>query len=131
MNAKGTFEVKLSKLQPYNIIAEAKLGRMSIDKEFSGDLQAVSKGEMLSAFSNTEGSVGYVAIEEVEGILQGKEGTFILQHNATMTRNKQELNIIVVPDSGTGELKGLIGRMQINIIDGKHFYDFDYNISTE
>jgi hypothetical protein len=131
MNAKGTFEVKLSKLQPYNIIAEAKLGRMSIDKEFSGDLQAVSKGEMLSAFSNTEGSAGYVAIEEVEGILQGKEGTFILQHNATMTRNKQELNIIVVPDSGTGELKGLIGRMQINIIDGKHFYDFDYNISTE
>ena len=131
MNAKGTFEVKLSKLQPYNIIAEAKLGRMSIDKEFSGDLQAVSKGEMLSAFSNTEGSAGYVAIEEVEGILQGKEGTFILQHNATMTRNKQELNIIVVPDSGTGELKGLIGRMQINIIDGKHVYDFDYNISTE
>ena len=131
MNAKGTFEVKLSKLQPYNIIAEAKLGRMSIEKEFSGDLQAVSKGEMLSAFSNTEGSAGYVAIEEVEGILQGKEGTFILQHNATMTRNKQELNIIVVPDSGTGELKGLIGRMQINIIDGKHFYDFDYNISTE
>lgn len=131
MNAKGAFEVKLSKLQPYNIMAEAKLGRMSIDKEFSGDLQAVSKGEMLSAFSNTEGSAGYVAIEEVEGILQGKEGTFILQHNATMTRNKQELNIIVVPDSGTGELKGLIGRMQINIIDGKHFYDFDYNISTE
>ena len=131
MNAKGTFDVKLGQLQPYNIMPKAKLGRMSIDKEFSGDLQAVSKGEMLSAFSNVEGSAGYVAIEEVKGFLHGKKGIFVLQHNATMAHGEQELNIVVVHDSGTEELKGLIGKMRINIINGKHFYDFDYNIGIE
>jgi hypothetical protein len=88
----------------------------------------VSKGEMLSAFTDVKGSAGYVAIERVSGTLQGRAGAFVLQHNATMTRGAPALNIVVVPDSGTGELKGLIGKMNIIIADGKHSYEFDYEL---
>jgi len=128
MLAKGSFEVKLNPLQPYNSVAISKLGRMSIDKKFSGDIEGVSKGEMLSSFGDVEGSAGYVAVEEVDCILQGRKGTFVLQHNATMARGAHALSVIVVPDSGTGELKGLTGKMQIKITEGKHFYEFDYSI---
>jgi hypothetical protein len=124
--ARGSFDVTLNPLAPYNAVEDAKLGRMSIDKVFKGDLAAVSKGEMLSAFTDTKGSAGYVAIERVSGTLQGRAGAFVLQHNATMTRGAPALNIFVVPDSGTGELKGLIGKMNIIIADGKHSYEFDY-----
>jgi hypothetical protein len=99
---------------------------MSIDKQFHGDLDATSQGEMLSAMSAVEGSAGYVAIERVSGTLHGRSGSFVLQHNATMTRGAPYLNIIVVPDSGTGDLVGLTGSMNIIITDGKHFYEFDY-----
>jgi hypothetical protein len=126
--AKGSFEVKLGQLQQYNDNSKAKLGRMSLDKEFSGDLIAIGKGEMLSSFGDVEGSAGYVAIEEIVGTLSGKKGTFVLQHNATMTHGKQEMNVIVVPDSGTGKLKGISGKMNIIIENGKHFYEFEYNI---
>ncbi len=128
MFAKGSFDVKLNPLQVYNSTAKSKLGRMSIDKEFSGDLEGISKGEMLSSFGGVEGSAGYVAVEEVDCVLQGHKGTFVLQHNAVMSHGAQELNIIVVPDSGTGELKGLTGKMKIDIIEGKHFYEFEYDI---
>ncbi len=128
MIAKGSFEVKLGQLQQYNDNSKAKLGRMSLDKEFSGDLIAIGKGEMLSSFGDVEGSAGYVAIEEIVGTLSGKKGTFVLQHNATMTHGKQEMNVIVVPDSGTGKLKGISGKMNIIIENGKHFYEFEYNI---
>jgi len=84
---------------------------------------------MLSAMSNVKGSAGYVAIERVTGALKGRSGSFVLQHNAIMTRGKPKLNIIVVPDSGTGQLAGLSGNMKINIVEGKHFYEFDYTLS--
>ena len=126
MKATGTFDVKLNPLAPYNAAADAKLGRMSIDKQFRGDLEATSQGEMLSAMTEVKGSAGYVAIERVSGTLHGRSGSFVLQHNATMTRGEPCLNIIVVPDSGTGELAGLTGRMRIMIADGKHSYEFDY-----
>jgi hypothetical protein len=126
-HASGTFEVKLAPQKPDNPVAEsANLGRMSIDKKFSGDLEGTSKGEMLSAMTEVKGSAGYVAIERVSGTLQGRSGTFVLQHNATMKRGAPELNIIVVPDSGTGQLVGLTGKMTIKIEAGKHFYEFDY-----
>ncbi len=128
IHARGTFEVKLAPLDPYNQSADAKLGRMSIDKQFHGDLEATSQGEMLSAATDTKGSAGYVAIERVEGRLQGRHGSFVLQHNATMDRGAPELNIIVVPDSGTGELAGLTGSMRIIIVDGKHSFEFDYHL---
>ena len=124
--AVGTFEVKINSLSPYNTAIDAKLARMSIDKQFHGDLEASSQGEMLSAGSDTKGSAGYVAIERVTGALRGRSGGFTLQHNATMTRGAPYLNIVVVPDSGTGELLGLSGTMHIIIDKGKHSYEFDY-----
>jgi hypothetical protein len=130
--AKGPFDVKLNP-QPLAIEDDgegAARGRMSIDKQFHGDLEAISKGEMLTAMSGTQGSAGYVAIEKVNGTLGGRAGTFALQHNATMTRGEPDLRIIVVPDSGTGALVGLTGTMKIVIAEGgKHFYEFEYALT--
>jgi hypothetical protein len=129
-HATGSFEVKLSPQKPDNPQAEAAgLGRMSLDKQFHGDLEATSQGEMLSVLDKTLGSGGYVAMERVTGKLKGKSGSFVLQHNATMNRGAPELNVVVVPDSGTGELTGIVGSMKIRIESGgKHFYDFDYTL---
>lgn len=122
--ASGTFEVKLA---PQDEGPDAPVGRMKLDKQFSGDLAGTSKGQMLMASSSSvPGSAGYVAIEKVSGTLNDRSGTFYLQHNATMTRGVGELNIIVLPDSGTGELVGLRGKMNIIIEAGKHSYEFDY-----
>ena len=129
--AAGPFDVKLA---PQPLAADssgegAARGRMSIDKHYHGDLEASAQGEMLTAMTATQGSAGYVAIEKVTGTLGGKSGTFALQHNATMTRGEPYLNIIVVPDSGTGELAGISGAMKIVIAEGgKHFYEFDYSL---
>jgi hypothetical protein len=129
IHASGTFEVKIIPQKPDNKEAEsANLGRLSIDKQFRGDLEATSKGEMLSAATEVKGSAGYVAIERVSGTLHGRSGTFILQHSGTMTRNAPQMSVTVVPDSGTGQLVGLAGKMTIKIADGKHFYEFDYTL---
>jgi hypothetical protein len=129
IHASGTFEVKIIPQKPDNKEAEsANLGRMSIDKQFYGDLEATSKGKMLSAATEVKGSAGYVAIERVSGTLHGRSGTFILQHSGTMTRTAPQLSVTVVPDSGTGQLVGLAGEMKIKIADGKHFYEFDYTL---
>ena len=129
IHASGSFEVKLTPQKPDNKEAEsANLGRMSIDKKFSGDLEATSQGEMLSAMTEVKGSAGYVAMERVSGTLQGRKGTFVLQHSGTMTRGVPEMSVTVVPDSGTGELAGLAGKMTIKIDAGKHFYEFDYTL---
>jgi hypothetical protein len=101
---------------------------MSIDKQFHGDLEGTGKGEMLTAGTDT-GSAVYVAIERVTGTLQGRSGTFVLVHHGTMTRDAQQLTITVVPDSGTDQLVGLAGAMAINIVDGKHLYDFEYTLA--
>jgi hypothetical protein len=129
MRALGTFEVKLGPLATYARSEGSLLGRMSIDKQFRGDLEAMSQGEMLTAGAVAKGSAGYVAIERVSGALQGRSGTFVLQHNATMTRGVPQLSIAVVPDSGTDGLAGLAGRMTIEIADGVHSYDFEYTIA--
>jgi hypothetical protein len=129
MKINGSFEINLSPLENYAPGKdEIKLGRMSIDKTFSGELSATSKGEMLSAMTPVEGSAGYVAIEQVTGALSGKQGSFVLQHFGTMNRGENRLILEVLPDSGTGELTGLIGTMEINIKDGQHFYNFDYQL---
>jgi hypothetical protein len=126
--ATGTFEVKLKPLAAYDDSEGTMAGRMSIDKEFHGDLEGTSKGEMLMTGTATKGSAGYVAIETVKGTLAGRKGTFVLQHNGIMNRNTPTLAITVVPDSGTGELAGLSGTMSIDIADGKHSYTFDYTL---
>jgi hypothetical protein len=129
-HATGSFDVKVAPQKADNPQAEAAvLGRMSLDKQFHGDLEATSEGEMLSVLDKDKGSGGYVAMERVTGKLGGKSGSFVLQHNATMNRGVPEMNIIVVPDSGTGELTGISGSMKIRIESGgKHFYDFEYTL---
>ena len=126
----GPFEVKIVPQKPDNPPAEAaNLGRMSIDKQFHGELEAISHGEMLAAMSEFKGSGGYVALERVTGTLQGRNGSFVLQHRGVMDRGAQQLSVTVVPDSGTGALAGLTGSMNIRIEPGgKHFYDFDYTL---
>jgi hypothetical protein len=128
LRASGTFDVKLTAQEWDDKAEKATLGRMSIDKRFHGDLEATSKGEMLTAGTSVKGSAGYVALERVNGTLQGRTGAFVLQHSGTMTRGAPQLTITVVPDSGTGQLAGLAGKMTITIADGKHSYDFEYSL---
>ncbi len=127
--ASGTFEVKLNPQAPDDEVGDPTVGRMSIDKQFHGDLEATSKGQMLAVRTDVEGSAGYVAMERVTGTLHGRSGAFTLQHSGTMTRGAQQLSVTVVPDSCTGELVGLAGKMTIDIVDGKHFYGFKYTLA--
>jgi hypothetical protein len=129
-SAAGTFAVTMTPEPPYDVNEGASIGRVSIKKQFSGDLEASSTVEMIGARSEVKGSAGYVAIERVNGVLRGRTGTFVLQHSGTMTRGKGELSVSVVPDSGTGELKGLSGRMTIEIVEGKHLYGFEYALDA-
>lgn len=128
-HASGTFEVKLIPQAPDDKSEDATPGRMLIDKQFHGDIEGISKGQMLAAMAAVEGSGGYVAIERVSGTLQGRKGSFMLQHSSTMSRGVPQQSIIVVPDSGTDQLVGLAGKMTIKIADGKHFYDFEYTLA--
>jgi hypothetical protein len=125
MHAKGTFEVKLKPQTD----EDASVGRMTIDKQFHGDMEATSKGQMLAMQGEIKGSAGYVAMERVTGTLAGHKGSFALQHTGTMAAGAFQLSVTVVPDSGTEELVGLSGKMNIIITDGKHSYEFEYSLS--
>jgi len=128
MRASGSFEVRIT---PQAADSDAPaVGRMSVDKQYHGDLQAGGKGQMLASSGSVKGSAGYVAIEQVTGSLHGRSGAFVLQHNGTMTRGVPQLAISVVPDSGTGDLAGLTGAMAITVADGKHSYDFEYTLAV-
>ena len=128
--ASGTFEVKLTP-QPADDYADATtLSRLTIDKEFRGDLEGTSKGQMLSAATAIRNSAGYVAIERVTGTLQGRAGTFVLQHNGTMNRGAPSLVVTIVPDSGTGGLEGISGTMTIDVSGGRHGYTLDYTLGN-
>jgi hypothetical protein len=128
--ASGAFDVKVTPAEQDDPGDGVVLGRLTIDKQFHGDLEGTSKGEMLSAITGVKGSAGYVAVERVSATLNGRVGGFVLQHAATMTRGTPQLNIVVVPDSGTGQLAGITGTMDIRITDGKHFYDFEYALPS-
>lgn len=127
-HATGAFEVKLTPQPPEDKAEGATLGRMSGDKQFHGDIEGTSKIQMLTAMTDVKGSAGYVAIERVTGTLRDRSGSFVLQHSGTLTRGTQQLSITVVPDSGTGQLVGIAGKMTITITDGKHSYDFEYTL---
>jgi hypothetical protein len=128
-HASGTFDVKLTPQAPAEDGADAGLGRMSSDKQFHGDLEASSKGFMLSSAATVvKGSGGYVAMERVTGTLKGRAGSFVLQHSGTMTRGTPQLSVTVVPDSGTAQLAGLTWNMTIKIDNGKHSYEFEYTL---
>lgn len=128
--ATGTFEVKLSPLTTHHEDEVSGLGRLSIDKEFRGELVATSCGEMLTVISMVEGSAGYVAMERVTGTLSGRRGSFALQHSGTMKRGTQSLTVSVVPDSGTDELEGLAGGMSIDVMGGRHSYVLDFTLPS-
>jgi hypothetical protein len=130
-HARGAFDVTLTPQGEQDKSDGATTGRMTIAKQYHGDLEGTGKGEMLSALADVKGSGSYVAIERVSGTLNGRHGTFILAHGGTMTRGAQQLDITVVPDSGTGDLAGITGRMTITITEGKHQYDFEYTIHEE
>ena len=131
--ASGSFDVKIipQATDGNDNPADTLPSRMLLDKQFHGDLKAVGKGQMLAAMTAFKGSAAYVAIEQVTGALAGRSGSFILQHTGTMNRGAPSLIITVVPDSGTGELLGLAGKMNINIVEGKHFYEFDYTLADK
>lgn len=126
--ARGTFEVELTP-EANDEATGAALGRMTISKQYEGDLQATAKGEMLTAVSEVEGSAGYVAMERVSGALHGRSGSFVLQHSGTMAAEKQQVDIAIVPGSGTGELTGISGTLTITIKDGEHEYELDYTLT--
>jgi hypothetical protein len=130
MHAEGTFVVKNSPLPADEATAGTAIGRFGLDKQFHGDLEASSKGEMLGSGNPASGTAGYVAIEQVSGTLQGRNGSFSLQHFGTMESGKFELRVIVVPGSGAGDLAGISGIMQIVIAAGQHSYKFDYSLPT-
>lgn len=122
---RGEFNVKMLPQAGDEGLGEG-IGRLGLDKVFHGSLAATSKGQMLAYRTSVEGSAGYVAMERVDGTLMGRRGTFVLQHSGTMDRGAAHLDLAVVPDSGTGELEGLRGTMQIEIADGKHYYVFEW-----
>ena len=127
--ATGPFDVKV--IPQDDNSSDPLLNRMVLDKQYHGELEATAKGQMLTAGTAVKGSGAYVAIEKVSGTLKGRNGTFILQHMGTMNQSKPELTIIVVPDSGTGELACLSGKMKINIApDGKHSYELEYTLNA-
>jgi hypothetical protein len=127
--ATGSFDVKLTPQAADDYTAAGSaLSRFTVDKQFHGDLEATSKGQMLAAGDYASGSAGYVAMERVTGSLSGRSGAFSLQHSATMDRNVPFLSITVVPGSGSEQLAGISGTLNIRIEGGKHFYDFDYSL---
>jgi hypothetical protein len=131
--ATGTFEVKMtpeSWSESSVGQVDSSLSRFTLDKRYYGDLEGTGEGQMLSAGTVEKGSAGYVALEKVTGKLQGRSGSFILQHSGVMNRGNPELKILVVPDSGTGDLAGLGGSVEIIRSDGKHSYNFAYTLAT-
>jgi hypothetical protein len=127
MRVTGKFDVTLKPLSSDDIGDGAPLARMAIDKRYHGELEASGKGEMLTALTPLKGSAGYVAMERISGSLQGRKGSFVIQHSATMTRGVPSLSVTVVPDSGTGELAGIGGKMSI-VVGDYHAYDFEYTL---
>lgn len=129
MQITNTFDVSLEPVETHAQGAEGnQLGRMTLDKTFHGALDATSQGEMLSVMTSVQGSAGYVAIEQVTGTLNGKQGTFVLQHFGIMQDGEDRLILEVVPGSASGELSGLSGTMDIEVKGGKHYYTFDYEL---
>jgi Protein of unknown function (DUF3224) len=127
--ARGTFDVKLAP-QPADTGGEPAIARMLLDKQYHGDLDGTARGQMLANMTAVDGSGVYVAMERVEGRLHGLTGSFVLYHVGLMTRGKQSLSVNVLPDSGTGELVGITGTLDIIIADGKHSYVLDYTLGA-
>jgi hypothetical protein len=128
-HASGTFKVVVTPAGEPDHGPGATLGRLTIDKIFEGPLSATSRGQMLTAMTEVKGSAGYVAIERVTGTLDGRDGSFALQHHGPMNRGASSLTLVVVPDSGSGGLQGIDGTMTIDVRDKQHHYTLDYGFA--
>ena len=124
----GSFSVTMTPAATPQRSGRTALARMLLEKVYTGELAATASGEMLSAVTDTKGAAAYVAIEAITGVLQGRQGSFVVQHTGTMADGKQELAIAIVPHSGTGQLTGIRGTMAIRIEAGQHVYDLDYSL---
>jgi hypothetical protein len=127
-HSTGLFDVKMIPQSADVTAAGETIGRMVLDKQYHGSLDAIGKGQMLAMRTPALQSGGYVALELVAGKLDGRSGSFVLQHSGTMKRGTTQLVLGVVPDSGTGELVGLTGTMEIIVAEGKHNYRFEYSL---
>lgn len=127
-HATGSFNITMTPATAPQRAGSTTLGRVLLDKVYAGDLVATAKGQMLNAVTDTKGAAGYVAMEAVTGVLQGKQGSFVAQHAGTMADGRQALSIVIVPHSGTGQLTGISGTLAIRIVNGQHFYDIDYSL---
>lgn len=128
MNAKGSFEISMQPEPPFDLVDGVSLSRVSFDKRFTGGIEGASKVQMLAARTPVENSAGYVAVERISGKLNGKAGSFVVLHTGLMNRGEPSLTLTIVPDSGTGELAGISGSMEIGIVEGKHFYGIEYSL---
>jgi hypothetical protein len=128
MIAKGTFQVQMTAEPPFDVVDGVSLGRAQFDKQFSGPLEATGRVQMLAARTPRADSAGYVAVERISGTLHGRRGTFVVLHTGLADRGARTLAVTVVPDSGTGDLQGLAGRMTIEITNGQHFYELVYTL---
>ncbi|WP_242428349.1 DUF3224 domain-containing protein [Janthinobacterium lividum] len=127
-HATGSFSISMTPATAPQRAGRTTLGRVLLDKVYAGDLVATAKGEMLNAVTDTQGAAGYVAMEAITGVLQGRQGSFVAQHAGTMAEGRQALSIVIVPHSGTGQLTGISGTLAIRIENGQHFYDMDYSL---
>jgi hypothetical protein len=127
-HATGSFSISMTPATAPQRAGRTSLGRVLLEKVYAGDLVATAKGEMLNAVTDTQGAAGYVAMEAITGVLQGRQGSFVAQHFGTMADGKQQLSIVIVPHSGTGQLTGISGTLAIRIENGQHFYDIDYSL---
>lgn len=128
MHVSGGFEVQMESKETRDAGDGIVTGRSSLEKTFEGEMEGTSEGTMLTAMTGVPGSAGYVAIERFRGTLAGRSGTFVLQHSGTMEKGDEGLSITVVPDSATGELEGLSGRMAIEQVNGRHRYSFEFDL---
>ncbi|ENZ81653.1 MULTISPECIES: DUF3224 domain-containing protein [Caulobacter] len=126
-HAKGSFDVSTKPVEQDKGDGST-LGRFSLDKTYHGALEASGRGQMLTVGTEIPGSAVYVATERVVGNLDGKAGSFALVHRGSMRGKDLSLIIDIVPDSGSGALKGIAGRLAITVVDGKHQYDLEYTL---
>ena len=126
MHAKGSFNVTIT---PQETAPDAPVARMLLYKEFHGDLEAIAHGEMMAAHEPLTGAGVYVAIDRVTGTLHGKSGSFLIAHRGIRNTDGQDLSIVIVPGSGTGQLTGITGAVSIEIVDKKHFYSMEYALA--
>ncbi|NNF65377.1 MAG: DUF3224 domain-containing protein [Acidimicrobiia bacterium] len=126
--AAGTFEVDITTRESSPEEGSGAISRMALAKTYSGDLAGTGMGQMLASMTAVQGSAGYVALETVEGQLAGRKGSFVLQHFGLMARGEASLKVTIVPDSGTGDLNGISGDLEIDIVDGVHNYSLTYEL---